>query len=167
MPTMTSRLHPIARLSAVALVAALGGCIQRTITVDSEPQGALVYLNDEEIGRTPVTVPFTFYGVYDVRLEKEGYDTLTTPQKAIAPWWETPGADLVAEASGDRRVDLQWKYALKPTGPVEPASLIDRGNQLRATEKQELGGIRTPPPAVDLSKPGAVAPPAVPPASDK
>ncbi len=44
-----------------------GGCVERTVTITSEPDNALVYLNDEEIGRTPVTVSFTFYGVYDVR----------------------------------------------------------------------------------------------------
>lgn len=47
------------------------GCVERTITITSEPSGALVHLNDEEVGRTPLTVPFTFYGVYDVRLEMD------------------------------------------------------------------------------------------------
>jgi hypothetical protein len=49
----------------------LAGCVERTITINSEPQGALVYLNDEEVGRTPVSVPFLYYGTYDVRLEHE------------------------------------------------------------------------------------------------
>ena len=49
----------------------LTGCIERTISITSEPSGALVHLNDDEVGRTPLTVPFTFYGVYDVRVEHE------------------------------------------------------------------------------------------------
>ncbi len=55
----------------LAAVCMLGGCVERLITVKSKPAGAIVYLNDEEIGRTPATVPFRFYGVYDVRLEAE------------------------------------------------------------------------------------------------
>lgn len=51
---------------------AITGCVERLITVRSQPPGSLVYLNDEEVGRTPVTVPFKFYGTYDVRLEHEG-----------------------------------------------------------------------------------------------
>ena len=65
--------RPIVALSLAAAFAFLcTGCIERLITVRSQPPGALVYLNDEEVGRTPVTVPFKFYGVYDVRLEHEG-----------------------------------------------------------------------------------------------
>ena len=62
----------LARLTIIALLLASVGCVERLITVRSQPSGALVYLNDEEVGRTPVTVPFTFYGYYDVRLEHEG-----------------------------------------------------------------------------------------------
>ncbi len=59
---------------AALVVGGLGhaGCVERTITITSDPPYALVWLNDEEIGRTPVTVPFTFYGKYDVRLIHEG-----------------------------------------------------------------------------------------------
>ena len=128
---MPSRL-----LIAVLLVvtASLAGCIQRTITINSEPQGALVHLNDVEVGRTPVTVPFTFYGTYDVRLEKEGFETLTTATEAQMPWWEAPGPDLVAEAMpGNQDVALRWDYVLEPAQPVNPDALIDRAKQLRAT----------------------------------
>ncbi len=52
-------------------MAVAGGCVERTIHITSDPSGALVHLNDEEVGRTPVTVPFTFYGVYSVRLTQE------------------------------------------------------------------------------------------------
>ncbi len=64
--------HLLAILSVIAIPLLCTGCIERLITVSSQPPGALVYLNDEEVGRTPVTVPFRFYGVYDVRLEHEG-----------------------------------------------------------------------------------------------
>lgn len=78
------------RLLAMACMLASVGCVERTITITSEPSGALVHLNDEEVGRTPLTVPFTFYGVYDVRLEmdpvwlntKDAADRLgVTPQR--------------------------------------------------------------------------------------
>jgi len=68
-------MPPRNRATALPLLAALlliTGCVERLITVKSTPAGALVYLNDEEVGRTPVTVPFKFYGVYDVRLEHDG-----------------------------------------------------------------------------------------------
>ncbi len=47
-------------VSVVNLFAA--GCVQRTITITSDPPGALVWLNDREIGRTPLDVNFVYYG---------------------------------------------------------------------------------------------------------
>jgi hypothetical protein len=70
MPRMIS-LRRFALLTTALGSTGLLGCVERTISITSEPEGALVYLNDEEVGRTPVSVPFTFYGVYDVRLEHE------------------------------------------------------------------------------------------------
>src|SRR5688500_8891874 len=55
----------------LVLTVAVAGCgVQRSLTVQSEPPGALVYLNGLEVGRTPVTRDFTWYGVYDVELRK-------------------------------------------------------------------------------------------------
>jgi PEGA domain-containing protein len=99
----------------------------------------LVYLNDQEVGRTPVTVPFTFYGVYDVRMEAEGYHPLWTKQKAEAPWWETPGIDLFAEAVPHNKADLYWHFKMDEQPPpqdVDVDLLVDHARQLRATTKQ-------------------------------
>lgn len=135
MPAMIRRTC----LTTLLVVAALNalGCIQRTITVNSDPEGALVWLNDEEVGRTPVTVPFTFYGTYSVRLEKDGFRTLNTETEAEMPWWELPGPDLIAEAlPGTRRVDLQWDYELHRQQPAHPEKLLNRARELRETFNQ-------------------------------
>jgi hypothetical protein len=119
------------------IVLALGtvvfpGCIRRTISIDSEPRGAIVWLNDEEVGRTPVTVPFTFYGTYDVRLEKEEFATVQGKRQAKGPWWEAPGPDLLVEAlPWTTRVDLQWFYTLSPAEPADEVQLIERAAELR------------------------------------
>lgn len=117
-----------------ALAVAGVGCVERTITVTSEPAGALVHLNDEPIGRTPVQVPFTFYGVYDVRLEAEGHEPLWTAREADAPWWETPPIDLFAEATG-AKVQLDWHFELPPAQPTDDTAvdrLLDHARQMRA-----------------------------------
>ena len=124
----------MARSLCLILIAALalGGCIQRTISIDSDPQGAIVFLNDEEVGRTPVTVPFTFYGVYDVRLRKEGYATLQMKREAKGPWWEAPGPDLLVEAlPWTTHVELKWFHTLAKAEPVDEKKLLDRATELR------------------------------------
>ncbi|HQI29243.1 MAG TPA: PEGA domain-containing protein, partial [Sedimentisphaerales bacterium] len=42
----------------------LTGCVERRLTIYTEPPGAIVTLNDQEIGVSPVTVPFNWYGDY-------------------------------------------------------------------------------------------------------
>ncbi len=120
----------------MTLVVGMVGCTQRTITITSEPAGALVYLNDQEVGRTPVTVPFTWYGTYDVRLEAEGYAALWTTHEAKAPLWDLPGPDLVAEAIPGSRVDLRWHFDMEPLTPADADRVVDRARQMRALVQQ-------------------------------
>ena len=70
----------ITNVKTVILIACLfiTGCVERKLTINTEPQGALVILNYEEIGTSPVTVSFSWYGDYRVRISKQGYETLNT-----------------------------------------------------------------------------------------
>ncbi len=120
-------------LCVMAIALAAIGCVQRTIQITSDPPGSLVYLNDEEVGRTPLTVPFLFYGVYDVRLEHEGYKPLWTQQPTQTPWWEAPGPDLIAEMIPNLKTQQHWHYILELAPIPSETPLIDRAHQLRAT----------------------------------
>lgn len=115
----------------------MGGCVQRELSVTSEPAGALVFLNDQEIGRTPVTRPFVFYGTYDVVLRKEGYETLKVKHLVLAPWWQWVPADLVAEffPLTDRQ---SANFVMKPVSgdPVNSAEMINRAVELRGRFKE-------------------------------
>lgn len=131
-----ARRSPSPFVMALALMTALPltGCVKRTLLIESDPPGALVYLNDQEVGRTPVIVPFTWYGTYDVRLEKEGYRTLHTEQELEQPWWEHPGPDLFAEAIPDKRVERSWFFELSeatPADAVDPDVLLEHARQMR------------------------------------
>jgi hypothetical protein len=80
------------KLIALWLALAASGCVERELTVTSEPPGAIVYIGDREVGRTPITTPFTWYGDYDIILRREGYQTLNTHAKSTCrlmkcrPW---------------------------------------------------------------------------------
>lgn len=81
----------------IASVLAASGCVRRTMTIDSQPDGAIVWLNDREVGRTPLDVDFLFYGDYDVRLVKEGYEPKLMSGVVRAPLWDTIPLDFFAE----------------------------------------------------------------------
>lgn len=124
-------------LLAAALT--LTGCVERQIRVTSSPSGARVYLNDQEIGITPCESGFTFYGGYDVRLEKPGYEAIHAYKDAKAPIHEYPGADLIATAApGTESTTIHWHFDLTPVAEqtMDPeqalTELIDRAADLRS-----------------------------------
>lgn len=128
-------------LAAAGLLAAacIGGCTKKTLTIDSEPQGALVEINAHEVGRTPVTVPFTWYGHYEIVLRKEGYQTKVVRQQVSAPPHQWLGVDLVTEVLLPVQFtdEQQFTYTLDPLAPVSREALIQRGE---AVQQQALRG---------------------------
>lgn len=121
-----------------AAAAMLTGCVERRIAITSEPPGALVRLNDVEVGRTPLETNFLYHGVYDVQVELEGYEPLMTERAADAPWWEYPPFDLAAELVPARLDNtIRWHFDLEPVpertqAPAEfEADLLERARSLR------------------------------------
>ena len=118
------------------------GCVgtRRELTVESEPPGALVYINGDEVGRTPLTHPFLYYGTMDVKLRKDGYETLEDHPRVWAPWWQVPPIDLVTEAmSFTDRHRISYELTPKEQG-ADPAELLRRGGELR--EKLESSVVK-------------------------
>lgn len=129
-------------LAMLCLVATSGcGRVARTITIESDPPGAIVWLNDNEVGRTPVTVPFTWYGTYRVYLEKDGYEPLTRLERIAAPWWQWVGPDLVAETviPGTHRDEHSLgPYALEKVRAADPDEVLVRA---RTTRQKAIEGV--------------------------
>ncbi len=126
--------------AAAALLAFAPGCVERRLRITSDPAGALVHVNDEEVGRTPVERAFTYYGEYDLRLEADDAAPLWTSATARTPWWDLPGLDLLAEAIPGHRVHLvEWHFTLKPRVEARhaEAGLLDRAHEMRDQTRGE------------------------------
>jgi len=124
-------------MSLLVLVS-LTGCVERRLIITSEPSGARVWVNDLEIGRTPTETAFKFHGVYDVRLELEGFEPKSTSRKTRTPIYEYPPLDLIAEILPVRlRNHQKWHFELAQTAettqPRETleADLLERAGELR------------------------------------
>ncbi len=134
-------------IPAFAACVLLVGCVERRIVVTTEPPGALVYINDLEVGRTPLQASFLYHGWYDVRVELEGYEPLRTEAEAAAPVYEYPPIDLVAEALPMKFRNMQrWHFVLTPlaegalTSEEAERLLTERARSMRA----ELAGTARP-----------------------
>lgn len=117
----------------LASVVAGAGCVQRRMTIRSNPPGALVYVDDYQIGTTPVSTDFVYYGTRKIRLVKDGYETLTVRQPFPIPWYEIFPLDFVSEnlwpseIRDERVVDL----AMMPAAAIPPEEVVVRAEQSR------------------------------------
>ena len=116
---------------AICMVA--GGCVRRRMTIRTNPPGARVFVDDYEIGTTPISHNFVYYGKRKIRLVKDGYETLTVMQSVPTPWYEIPPLDFVSENLVPVEICDQrtFNYQLTPQMVVPPEQLIGRAEQLR------------------------------------
>ena len=113
-------------------VAAVGGCVERELSITSEPEGALVFVSDREVGRTPLTLPFTWYGDYDIILRHGGHETLKTHAEINPPWYELPPLDLLSHVVPWTYHDRRYlHYELDELKPVSDEELIKRADAMR------------------------------------
>jgi hypothetical protein len=159
---------PLRLALAIALLAVLfsSGCVRRRLTVRTQPPGAQVFVDDQEIGTTPCSSSFVYYGTRKITLIKDGYRTETLYQKLNAPWYQVPPLDfasenlLFREVRDERVVDVQ----MVPQEVVPQARLLERASALR--NGALTGQITLPPgaasPPPQLSLPGEGLPGGVP-----
>ncbi len=110
----------------------LVGCVEREMKITTVPAGALVYVSDREVGRTPLTLPFTWYGDYDIQVRLKGYKTLNTHAEISPPWYEVPPLDLLSHmAPWTYRDERFLHYELEKQLEVSDEDLIKQADEMR------------------------------------
>lgn len=128
-------------------MASSSGCVRRRLTVRSNPPGAMVYIDDQQIGITPVSTSFTYYGTRKVRLVKDGYETVTKLTNVNAPWYQVPPLDFFSENLAGREIrdERILEFNLQPQQVVPRTELLSRAENLR---QSALQGFVAPQPTV-------------------
>lgn len=121
---------------ALAVVASNLACnsVRRRLTITSDPPGAVVYLNNKEIGKTPISQNFTHSGVYNVKCFKEGYEMGETYYKAGCPWYLYPGVDFFSEnfVPGEIRDEQHCHVTLVQKREIPESELYEQASKLRS-----------------------------------
>lgn len=125
----------IAALLTVSVLSCALGCngVRRRLTITSEPSGAVVYLNNKEIGKTPISHNFLYSGIYNIKCYKEGYEMSETYYKAGCPWYLYPGLDFFSEnfTPGELRDEQSCHVELVQKREIAEDELMENANQLR------------------------------------
>jgi hypothetical protein len=79
------------------------GCVSRQLTINTDPPGAKVFLDDDLVGESPVKLPFTYYGVRRITIEKRDTEGKLTHKRLVfmahlrPPYYQFFPLDLVSE----------------------------------------------------------------------
>jgi hypothetical protein len=127
-------------LWVAAIMMLSAGCVERKLTIVTQPEKATVWLNDEEIGTTPVTVNFNWYGDYRVRIEKSGYAIINTHKNLKPPLYDYFPIDFFAQHVWPGLIvdTYTWNYEMKPFEAPNSEELITAGKAARAGFQQEI-----------------------------
>ncbi|MGA2070342.1 MAG: PEGA domain-containing protein [Sedimentisphaerales bacterium] len=125
------RINKLLLLFCVLVVGA-AGCVERKLTINTNPAGAQVFLNDEEIGVSPVTASFNWYGDYNITIRKQGCETLQTHRKLQVPWYDLSPFDFAVQVIYPGRIvdSYEWSFDLQPQKEVNRQELIKDAERL-------------------------------------
>jgi hypothetical protein len=145
------RFNANRRVQAIFLllfaIGAFSGCVERRYTIRTDPPGATVLVNGEEIGPSPASKSFNYYGDRKITLLLDGYQTKTLIQPINAPWWDNYVTEFFTEnlIPVSLRDERGYKYALEPAQTPSQGKLCDRAeslrNNARVLPKPRRGGI--------------------------
>ena len=71
------RMVTISAMLLAGMLLTQSGCVRKRMTIVSNPPGAQVFIDNHEIGTTPVSTSYVYYGTRSVRLQKDGYESVT------------------------------------------------------------------------------------------
>ncbi|MEX0717101.1 MAG: PEGA domain-containing protein [Planctomycetaceae bacterium] len=126
--------------SSLLLAAGLAGCalagcqsMHRRMTVHSDPPGAMVLVDGEEQGHTPMSMDFIYYATREITLVKDGYETLTVFQKVPTPWYQYFPLDFATDNFLPFKVTNRHEFTYKLQPQVAPSTehLYDMGQSMR------------------------------------
>ncbi len=160
-PTSRRRLRLLTLL--LLSVMPLAGCVRRRMTVRSNPVGARGYVDDRQIGITPFSTEFTYYGTRKIHMERDGMKSVTVERTFHAPWYQWPVIDFFAETlwPWEVRDEREVVVQMEPQAAADPQQLLGRASAMRDEAQLSLAGSAvaptvTPPPTIPLPNNGVM-----------
>ena len=109
------------------------GCVQRRMIIRSIHEGAFVMVDGQSVGSTPLSVPYTYSGTRDIKLERDGYKTINVQQRFDPQWYQTFPVSLISENFAGREIrdERVLDFTMEPKSQVQEDRLLERANDLR------------------------------------
>lgn len=114
----------------------LAGCVERELFIQSEPPGAVVCIDGEDRGKTPLSLPFHHYGGRLLELRLKDHKALRTFIEVDPPWYQVFPLDFFSdllwpETVWDTHVFFYKLASHDPEDLAEEPALLERAGALR------------------------------------
>lgn len=137
---MRDRLRSVGVLAALVV---LCGCVERHLRVETEPPGAVVYVNGARVGTSPVEWSFLHYGTVQVQVEPpasarwaDQYYDWSGAVPLHPPWYQRVPFTLFAELFDPRtHVDARSLKVELVAVPPPTATSAEEDQALRERAK--------------------------------
>ncbi|MDE0959173.1 MAG: PEGA domain-containing protein [Planctomycetota bacterium] len=118
----------------------LPGCVERSLSIRTDPPGARVFVDGVDVGEAPVSLPFSHYGTRDVlvRMEEDdqrGVRSLAPQQRRVhlsPPWYQRFPIDIVSEVLWPGTIQIAYDELFV----LEPQDLDALSERFRATARE-------------------------------
>ncbi|MFN9720631.1 MAG: PEGA domain-containing protein [Planctomycetota bacterium] len=128
------RFCNLQKLILIAACFCVTGCVHRRVTINSVPAGALVKVDGKDIGYTPASFDFTWYGTREVKLLKDGYETHTEHIQIDSPWYQKFPLDFISDNFLGRHITdhRRFNFQLQPKRQDLSSDVMNRAKALRS-----------------------------------
>ena len=124
-----------AALLVLLLPLVLVGCVERLLSIRTEPAGAQVFVDGELRGTTPHVEKYAFYGTREITLVKKGHRTYRKMVELDSPWWQIFPFDLFTDViipfTFTDRVDLDIVLEKEPDAADAIGETLKRADESR------------------------------------
>lgn len=86
----------------------------------TEPAGARVRINGEDVGTSPLSWRFHHYGDVLVEAEYPGHEPVQRVVTLRTPWYQQPGLDFVTDVLSPARIKDEHSVLLRLAPEAEP-----------------------------------------------
>ncbi len=145
----SQRIAKFALLAAtVVVLAACSGCmkkyingeygVERFITIKSDPPGARLLVDNEEVGTTPQTLGFVHYGTRRITVIADGYRTISTLERISPPWYQYFPLDMLFELVLPVKMEdhHRFLFKLEPEPQMDVREFIKQAEEFRDKERE-------------------------------
>ncbi|MBU0755433.1 MAG: PEGA domain-containing protein [Planctomycetes bacterium] len=123
-------------LFCVTFLCGSTGCVERKLFIQSDPPSASVYIDGRAQGKTPVSLPFNYYGCRQVELRLRGYQVKNEQVHISPPWYQFFILDFFFDVlwPGTLEDVHAYSFTLNPyeAEPLqEKEEILERAEELR------------------------------------